>query len=232
MQESILWVGEIQDSRIIDDLKQSEYVVNTVFNAEDAVAFSRTLQIDVLILNIIEGEEASLSLVNRLIRTLNREQRGRRFPVILIMEYHDTESIVDGFEAGANDVIVHPVQSEELLARIQNLLGIFQISQVHQNRTVTVDDLIIEPQSRSVKRGDTSMALTAKEYDLLLYLASHANQVCSREEILKKVWDYDFDMGTNVVDVYIRHLRKKVDRGYRNKLIHTVRGVGYILKEG
>jgi DNA-binding response OmpR family regulator len=121
---------------------------------------------------------------------------------------------------------------EELLARVRNVLRMFKaVREGESEDTIKIGDLTIELISRKVYRKDHAIDLTPREFELLLYLARHKNTEKTREEILSDVWGYEYIGDTNVVDVYIRYLRQKMDKGYRHKLIHTIRGVGYMLKE-
>lgn len=156
-------------------------------------------------------------------------------PVIILTARGATPDIVSGLDLGANDYISKPFEIEELLARIRSAIRIReQIEQEVEPTRQTelqVDDLLMNVKSREVLREGQQIDLTPKEYDLLLYLIQHKNEVLSREQIIQNVWNYDFVGDTNTVDVYIRHLRKKIDYGFRTQLIQTVRGVGYCLKE-
>jgi DNA-binding response OmpR family regulator len=143
------------------------------------------------------------------------------------------EDKVSGLDLGANDYITKPFQIEELLARIRAALRIKSAGTeepaVHD--CLEVSDLKLNEKTREVSRGDQAIELTPREFDLLVYLMTNKRQVLNREQILEAVWGYDFLGDTNVVDVYIRYLRKKIDMPERPALIHTIRGVGYVLKE-
>ncbi|WP_152393717.1 response regulator transcription factor [Paenibacillus guangzhouensis] len=162
-----------------------------------------------------------------------REQ-GRKTPVIIITALDRTESVVESFEIGANDYITKPFHSDVLLVRVRNLLNIFRHVGVDdaEAASIIIDDLQIEPDARKVIRGGEIIDLTPKEFDLLLHLAKNKNKVCSRENILNAVWGYEFMADTNVIDVFIRYVRQKIDKGRKNKLIQTIRGIGYSLQEG
>ncbi|MCM2999082.1 response regulator transcription factor [Paenibacillus cellulositrophicus] len=228
MHESILALGLARDSEVVDALLEERFELYIAGDEEEAAQYARSHPVDLLLMDLTD----SVVPLTRLIRTVLREQKGRRFPTVVLTPSDMDQPVSKLFRAGANDVLKKPTDTDELLARIRNLLSLFGLIEEQYGQTVTIADLDIDPKSRTVTRGGIPIELTAKEYDLLLYLARHVNQVCSREDILKYVWEFEFHMVTNVVDVYIRHLRKKVDRGFKKKLIHTVRGVGYIIKEG
>ncbi|MNZ32948.1 Transcriptional activator protein CzcR [compost metagenome] len=154
---------------------------------------------------------------------------NRPFPILVILQVPNPQLAVAFFSAGANDVVSEEVTIEELEARIRNLLRLFWRFADGYMKELEYEDLRIELKSRKVFRSEQLIKLTPKEFDLLRYLMKRAGEVCERDEILQEVWGYDFSTGTNVVDVYIRHLRSKVDKGQVNKLIHTVRGKGYMV---
>ncbi len=138
------------------------------------------------------------------------------------------EDIVAGLDSGSDDYLTKPFAFAELLARVRALLR-----RGHQERgaEITFADLRLDPVAHKVWRGDKEIELTAKEYALLEYFMRNPNQILTRTMIAEHVWDYTFDSFTNIIDVYVNYLRKKIDRDFDNKLIHTVRGVGYMLKE-
>ncbi|CAM4380738.1 response regulator transcription factor [Paenibacillus macerans] len=160
------------------------------------------------------------------------QQVGRfaAYPLILLLREWNTDEVVSGFAAGANDVVSIDVPIAELYARAGHLIAMFKRIGDGSLTELSYGDLRMELKSRKVYRGDEEVKLTPKEFDLLLFLLKRAGKVCGREMILQQVWGYDFAAGTNVVDVYIRHLRKKIDRGQTQKLLHTVRGTGYMLQ--
>ncbi|MFC5589450.1 response regulator transcription factor [Sporosarcina soli] len=153
-------------------------------------------------------------------------------PVILLTAKGDVEDKVTGLDIGANDYVTKPFEIEELLARIRTALR-FSAPKVPEKDEYLHEfaGLSIHEQTREVKRDGVSVELTPREYDLLLHLLKHPNQVLSREQLLDAVWGFDYYGDTNVVDVYIRYVRKKIDNGDKKSLIQTVRGVGYVLKE-
>ncbi|WP_150268064.1 response regulator transcription factor [Paenibacillus tepidiphilus] len=156
--------------------------------------------------------------------------QGSFYPVMVLSGNKNSgDEAVAVFKAGGNDYMAKPVHTGEFRCRILNLLRLTGRRR-GQEALLKVDGLLLDPGRRLCSRDGTQLTLTPKEFDLLYYLAAHLEQVCPREEILKHVWGYHFHADTNVVDVYIRHIRAKVDKGHRNKLIHTVRGTGYVMR--
>ncbi len=159
-----------------------------------------------------------------------RELRARGFtnPVLMLTARGTISDKVEGFDAGADDYLAKPFSYDELLARVKAFL---RRSALRTDLAmIRVGDLTIDPFSRDVRRGTREITLTQKEYALLEYLARHAGMPVTREQISQAVWKQEFDPTTNIVDVYINYLRKKVDQEGESQLLHTVRGVGYILK--
>lgn len=163
---------------------------------------------------------------------LSRELRSRdeKIPVIMLTALGTTEDKVKGFESGADDYLVKPFEFRELLARIKALLKRSQGSQ-NKSNSIRIADLELNTDMKVAYRAGKLVELTAKEYSLLEYLIINKNKVLSRSDIALKIWDLNFDTGTNVIDVYINFLRKKIDKDHPVKLIHTQVGMGYILKE-
>jgi two-component system copper resistance phosphate regulon response regulator CusR len=157
-------------------------------------------------------------------------KKSEKIPVIMLTALSATDDKIEGFEAGADDYIVKPFDFKELLVRIRALL-----KRIYQNvpagNLLKVADLVMNLDSKEVTRADVPISLTTKEFQLLEYLVRNKNRVVSRADIALNVWDIDFDTKTNVIDVYVNFLRKKVDRDFSTKLIHTQVGMGYILKE-
>lgn len=153
-----------------------------------------------------------------------------QIPVIMLTALGSTENIVNGLDNGADDYMVKPFKIAELNARIRTLLRRYAGFQ-QADEIINIGNLTINIAAKTVKRGEQEITLTATEYRLLIYLAKNKNKTLSRIDILDNVWDIDFNMGTNVVDVYVNYLRKKIDKGFDTNLIHTVVGLGYLLKE-
>jgi DNA-binding response OmpR family regulator len=178
---------------------------------------------DVIILDLvlpdISGNEVCRSLRNHDIAT----------PILLLTAKDEIDDKLQGFSAGADDYLTKPFAFEELLARLKALLR--RTAGQEQERELRVGDLVLNRDSRDVRRGKRAIELTAKEFRLLEYLMSRPSRTVDRQTLLEEVWSYQADTVTNVVDVYIGYLRKKIDEGHNKKLIHTVREVGYMIRE-
>ncbi len=155
--------------------------------------------------------------------------QGTFLPVMVIASEGAGEDVVTVFEAGGNEFMQQPLHTGEFRCRVMNLLWLTGRRRGLES-LLKVDGLMLDSSRRLVSRDGIQLMLTPKEFDLLYYLALHQGEICPRDEILRQVWGYHFPADTNVVDVYIRHIRMKVDKGHRNKLIHTVRGTGYIMR--
>lgn len=209
--------------RIRGILESSGYIVHLADHLSEAIILVQQVSFVMYILESKLSGMHDFDFVRRI------QKSDQRVPV-MVLGNDGSDEAASALEAGANDYISDQMDDRELLARVNNLLYLFNYGNEQRNQKIELLDLRIDPLSRQVIRGDQPIELTQREYDLLLYLSKRANQVCSREEILSHVWDYDFHTGTNVVDVYILHLREKVDKGRKWKMIRTVRGAGYMLK--
>src|SRR2546426_1871093 len=192
--------------------------------ADDGVAgleLARTYNYDLMILDLLLPRMAGTEVLRR-VRLSNPN-----IPILILTARDTLADKVENFEAGTDDYLTKPFAFAELLVRIKALL---RRGPVARSSVVRVADLELDRLSQQVKRGDKRIDLTSKEYSLLEYLMSNAGRVLSRTMIIEHVWDQSFDGITNIVDVYVRHLRNKVDEVHEHKLIHTVRGVGYTVK--
>ncbi|MEE1312873.1 MAG: response regulator transcription factor [Lachnospiraceae bacterium] len=154
-------------------------------------------------------------------------QKGNHTPVLMLTARDSIEDRVKGLDYGADDYLVKPFSFEELLARLR---AIMRRKPVYTSNLLHVDNLQMDINTKIVTRGGKNIELSSKEYMLLEYLLQNKNLVLSREQIQERVWGYDFEGGSNIVDVYIRYLRKKIDCDKEKKLIHTVRGTGYVIR--
>ena len=157
-------------------------------------------------------------------------QAKPNMPIIMLTALGTTDDKIEGFDAGADDYLVKPFEIRELLARIRALLNRRANSNINASIILNYDDLEMNLHSKMVKRGNQDISLTPKEFKLLEFMLQNPERVLSRSEIAEKVWDTHFDTGTNFIDVYINYLRKKVDRDFEHKLIHTKSGMGFVLK--
>jgi len=155
---------------------------------------------------------------------------NQKIPIIMLTALGTTEDKIIGFDSGADDYLVKPFEFRELLARIRSLLKRISIVDQEEN-PLTILDLKVDLNTFEVFRGGSKISLTQKEFTLLVYLLQNKGRVVTRTEIAQHVWDINFDTGTNIIDVYVNFLRKKIDKDFEHKLIHTQTGFGYILKE-
>jgi len=227
VSERILIIeDEAKIARVLQlELEHEGYMVGWAKDGREGLELAMEQQWELVLLDIMLPKLNGIEVLRRI------RQSNQDIPVILLTARDTVPDKVSGFEHGANDYVTKPFAIEELLARIRNLLRIFQQKDQDTSPVIRIDDLEINEASREVQRDGTAIELTPKEFDLLIYLAKNKNNVNSREQILSDVWGYDFIGDTNVIDVYIRYLRQKIDSGRKRKLIHTSRGVGYILKD-
>ncbi|TCD29182.1 response regulator transcription factor [Pedobacter psychrodurus] len=181
-------------------------------------------QFDLIILDIMLPGINGLELCK-----IIKEQKPNT-PIIMLTALGTTENVVNGLDNGADDYLIKPFKFAELFARIRMLLRRYH-GVVSQDQIISIADLQINLSAKTVKRNQQEIVLTATEYRLIEYMAKNKSKILSRIDILENVWDIDFNLGTNVVDVYVNYLRKKIDKNSDQKLIHTAVGLGYILKE-
>lgn len=226
MADSILLIEDEEHiSRVLRlELEHEGYQVGTAFNGKEGVRLALENPWSLILLDVMLPEWNGLEVLRRI------RQAGVRTPVILLTARDATPDIVSGFEQGANDYVTKPFAIEELLARIRNLIQLTgQAGTKPSDNILEADGLQVDLLARKVTRCGNAIELTPKEFDLLQYLMEHQDHVLSRDQILSDVWGYDFVGDTNIVDVYIRYLRQKIDKGYKPKLIRTARGIGYEL---
>ncbi len=206
---------------IVKKLAQERYSVDSCLNGLDAEDYLAAAEYDAVVLDIMLPGRDGLEVLRGL------RAAGKKTPVLLLTARDSIDDRVRGLDAGADDYLVKPFALKELLARIRVMMR--HVSGTASN-TIAVGDLTIDCSARTVHRAGKAVSLTAKEFDVLEYMARNAGVVLSRERITEHLWSFDYDGGSNVVDVYIRYLRKKIDEGREKKLIHTVRGAGYVLR--
>lgn len=207
---------------IVKKLNSEGYTIDACFNGQEALDFMSVAEYDVVILDIMMPKMNGLEVIQEMRRN------GNTTPVIFLTARDSIEDRVKGLDMGANDYLIKPFSFEELMARMRVMTR--HVAGV-QTSVYTLADLSVDVSAHMVKRGDEVITLSAKEFSLLEYLIRNKGKVLSREKIENNLWNFDYEGGTNAVDVYIRYLRKKIDDSYTNKLIHTVRGAGYVLRE-
>lgn len=221
----ILVVEDEQNLRslTVKRLEEEGYSVDACEDGKEALEYASMTEYDAIILDILLPKLDGLQVL----RTLRAKKD--RTPVLLLTARGAVEDKVEGLNSGADDYMAKPFSYEELLARLRVMIR-RQAVDVTENR-LELADLSLDLNTREVRRGGKIIQLTQKEYALLEYLMCNKGLVLSREKIEQHIWNYDYEGGSNVIDVYIRCLRKKIDDGYPNKLIHTVRGMGYVMRE-
>jgi two-component system OmpR family response regulator len=207
-------------SFVVNGLKQSGFAVDHSADGVDGLAKAHTIAYDVAILDIMLPGLDGLSVVREL------RAHGNRVPVLILSAKASVEDRVKGLQAGADDYLTKPFAFSELLARVQALIR--RSTQTPEPTRLIVGDLTLDLVSREVKRGDRGVELQPREFALLEYLMRHAGRPVTKTMILEHIFDYSFDPQTNVVDVLIHRLRSKLDQG--KAMIHTMRGVGYVLR--
>jgi DNA-binding response OmpR family regulator len=215
----------VEDEKKLNDilqrsLKSEGYTVDGVLTAEDGLEYAKAYHYDMVILDLQLPDGTGTGLLKRL------RKSGHTMPALVLTARSDLDSKLENFQAGADDYVVKPVAMAELAIRVQALL---RRGPALQENVLRAADLEINRLTRQVRRGGKRIELSPKEYSLLEYLFLHAGRVLSRTMIVEKIWDQSFEGLTNIVDVYIGHLRRKIDEGYEHKLIRTVRGLGYTL---
>lgn len=203
-------------------MESEGYSADCCFNGEDALYYLEQAEYDAVIMDVMMPKMNGFDAVKKY------RENGGKAPVLFLTAKDAVEDRVFGLDIGANDYLVKPFSFAELMARIRAMT---RKTAGAVSNIFKVGDLTVDISSKSVKRGDKNIQLSAREFSLLEYMIKNAGRVLSREQIENNLYNFDYEGGTNVVDVYIRYLRKKIDEGYDSKLIHTVRGSGYVLRE-
>lgn len=224
MSEKIILVeDEIKLAQFLEmELSSEGYTVEVANDGMSGLILARESTPDLVILDWMLPGLSGVELCRRLRTT------GSKIPIILLTAKDEVSSRVQGLDAGADDYVIKPFSIEELLARIRAHLR--RSTEEDNRHLLQFEDLSLNHQTRQVFRGQRAIELTVKEFDLLEYLMSNPRQVFTRDQILEKVWGYDFVGDSNVIEVYIRYVRIKLEENNEKRLIHTVRGVGYVLR--
>jgi len=203
-------------------LEEENFSVDVAGDGEEGLTLAQGNRYDLILMDLMLPKMDGLSVV--------RELRTREIttPVLCLTAKDTVEDIVSGLDSGSDDYLTKPFAFAELLARVRALL---RRGSQDRGAELTFADLRLDPVTHKVWRSEKEIDLTAKEYALLEYFMRNPEQVLTRTMIAEHVWDYTFDSFTNIIDVYVNYLRKKVDRDFQQKLIHTVRGIGYVLKQ-
>lgn len=204
-------------------LEDDSYQVTLSYDGVDGLKRAGSNEFDLIILDRMLPKKDGITVL------LELRETGNQIPVLMLTAKAETEDIVSGLDAGADDYLLKPFAFAELQARVRALI---RRSEQDRGAEIRFADLRLDPVNHKVWRGQTEIVLTAKEYNLLAYMVRNAGSVLTRANIADNCWEYPFETFTNIIDVYINYLRKKVDGKFPTKLIHTVRGQGYILKEG
>jgi len=204
-------------------LSEAGYAVDVAWDGDEGLAYALAADYDALVLDVMLPRMDGLELLREL------RQRGHKTPVLMLTARDTVSDRVQGLDAGADDYLIKPFAFPELLARVRALL---RRPPLQVGTLLSVGDLEMDTASRQVRRQDRRIELSPREYAVLEYLMRHPEQVLTRTQIGEHVWNFDFFHESNVVDVYIGYLRRKIDRGSERALIHTVRGVGYRISAG
>jgi heavy metal response regulator len=203
-------------------LEEDNYEVSVSHDGAEGLKLAMEDDFSLVVLDIMLPKKDGLAVVKEL------RAAGKQVPVLMLTARDTTDDIVSGLDAGSDDYLTKPFAFAELLARVRALV---RRGELDRGAEIHFADLRLDPVAHKVWRSGVEIDLTSKEYGLLEYLMRNPNTVLSRAMIAEHVWDYAFDSFTNIIDVYVNYLRKKVDKDFPTKLIHTVRGQGYILRE-
>ena len=206
---------------ITKKLEKEYYGVDSCFDGEEAVRYVEGTEYDAIILDIMLPKLDGFEVIKRI------RAKKNKVPILLLTARDNIDDKVKGLDYGADDYLVKPFIFEELMARIRVLL---RRNSGNADNVVTIANLKVDLDAKTVFRDDLLIKLSGREYSILEYLIRNKGKILSRERIEDHIWNYDYEGGTNVIDVYIRYLRKKIDDNYTPKLIHTIRGLGYVLR--
>jgi heavy metal response regulator len=203
-------------------LQEEHYLVDVAHDGEEGLRMALASTYDLLLIDVL------MPKMNGLDMTRTYRNAGGAAPILMLTAKITTDDKVMGLDSGADDYLTKPFAVAELLARVRSLL---RRGAKEKSTVLAIADLELDTVSHKARRGDRMIELTAKEYALLEFLLRNKDRILSRTIISEHIWDYNFDTGTNLIDVYVNHLRGKIDAGGRKKLIHTIRGVGYAIRE-
>ncbi len=202
-------------------LEEEHYAVDIAYDGEKGLALAQINEYDLILLDIMLPRLDGMEVLRQIRRN------GSNMPILMLTAKDSVEDIVSGLDGGSDDYLTKPFSFAELVARVRALL---RRKAREKTDILTVGDLSLSTSTHRVKRGGREIELTPKEYALLEYFMRNPNRILTRTLITEHVWDYHFDPETNVIDVYVNYLRKKIDQGFEKKLIHTIRGSGYMMR--
>jgi len=216
----------VEDEKKLNDLitkklEKEYYGVDSCFDGEEAIRYVEGTEYDAIILDIMLPKFDGFEVIKRI------RAKKNKVPILLLTARDNIDDKVKGLDYGADDYLVKPFIFEELMARIRVLL---RRNSGNADNIITIANLKVDLDAKTVFRDDVLIKLSGREYSILEYLIRNKGKILPRERIEDHIWNYEYEGGTNVIDVYIRYLRKKIDDGYTPKLIHTVRGLGYVLR--
>lgn len=225
MNEKVLLIEDEEKlARFVElELSYEGYEVTKAFDGRTGLEYAQSGNFDLVLLDIMLPQISGMEVLRRI-------RRKSSIPVIMLTARDSTEDKVSGLDGGADDYLTKPFAIEELLARIRTALRKKSVN-IASSETLSASGVTLDVARHSLSVKGVDVALTKREFDLLHYMLKNKGLVLSREKLLENVWDYDFDGGTNAVDVYVRFLRGKIDDAFDIKLIHTIRGVGYVIKD-
>jgi heavy metal response regulator len=203
-------------------LEEEHFTVDVAYDGESGEFMALTSEYDLIILDILLPKKNGFEVLKSL------RANGIQTPILILTAKGSIDDKVEGLNSGADDYLTKPFAFAELIARIRSLL---RRTSSEKSNIIKVADLELDTVKHIAKRGEKIIELTAREYSLLEYFMRNKGRVLTQTMIEEHIWDYHFDTGSNIIDVYVRRLRKKIDEGFPKKLIHTIRGVGYIIKE-
>lgn len=202
-------------------LNEESYIVDGCYDGIDGLEYAQTVEYDCILLDLMIPKMSGIDVLREL------RKIGNKSYILIITAMGSVEDRIKGLDAGADDYLVKPFSLDELLARIRALI---RRQNENKNQFITLEDLRIDTTAHIVTRANKNIELTVKEYALLEYLMRNQGVILTRTQINEHVWDFNYYTESNIVDVYIRYLRNKIDKGFEKKLIHTIRGFGYVMR--
>ena len=209
------------NSVVTHKLTKEGYAVDSCYDGEDAWDYIESTEYDVVLLDIMMPGMSGLEVLKKM------RSADNHTPVIMMTALGQTDDKITGLDMGADDYLVKPVDLDEMIARIRSVV---RRSGNKASNIIQIQDLTVDIAAKSVTRAGEDIPLTAKEYNIFEYLVQNSGRIISKEQILDHIWNFDFEGDVSIIDVYMHHIRKKVDGKYENKLIRTVKGAGYVVK--